>query len=197
MFVAYLPLEQVKRRIANWVERLSPAFSLVVFALPMGLLLPFKLAALWLIARGYWLGGVSTLIFAKMLGISSTAFVYEAARTKLLQLAWFRSLHDLLRLARLVARDGRSCDPCDQSEVGAFHPTPHRPRGTAHATHPNARAYPDKNRGKSRGCVRRLFAGGTSRQSFPRSFLAPAFGPHRVPPLLGGPKLDTLSHHYS
>ena len=55
VLVAHLPLQRIKKQIANWVERLSPAFSLVVFAVPLGLLLPFKIAALWLLARGYWL----------------------------------------------------------------------------------------------------------------------------------------------
>jgi len=94
--VAHLPLERVKHRIANWVERLSPALSLVVFALPVGLLVPFKLAGLWLLARGYWSGAAGTLIFAKMVGLGSTAFVFDAARDKLLQLVWFRALHDQL-----------------------------------------------------------------------------------------------------
>jgi hypothetical protein len=94
--VAYVPLEPVKKRIATWVERLSPAFSLVVFALPVGLLLPFKLAGLWLLARGYWMGAGGTLLFAKVVGLGSTAFVFDAARANLLQLGWFRVLHDTL-----------------------------------------------------------------------------------------------------
>lgn len=92
--VAYLPLEAVKKRIANWVERLSPTLSLIVFAVPVGLLLPFKIAGLWLLARGYWTGAASTFVFAKMVGLGSTAFVFDAARAKLLQLGWFRVLYD-------------------------------------------------------------------------------------------------------
>jgi hypothetical protein len=94
--VAHLPLERIKTRIARWVQQLSPAFSLVVFALPVGLLVPFKLAGLWLLARGYWGGAAGTLLFAKMVGLGSTAFVFDAARDKLLQLRWFRALHDRL-----------------------------------------------------------------------------------------------------
>ena len=94
VLVARLPLETIKKQIASWVEQLSPAFSLVVFAVPLGLLLPFKIAALWLLARGYWISAANTLILAKLVGLSSTAFVYDTTRTKLLQLGWFRSLHD-------------------------------------------------------------------------------------------------------
>ena len=94
VLVARLPLETIKKQIASWVEQLSPAFSLVVFAVPLGLLLPFKIAALWLLARGYWISAASTLILAKLVGLGSTSFVYDTTRTKLLQLGWFCSLHN-------------------------------------------------------------------------------------------------------
>jgi len=96
VLVARLPLETIKKQIASWVEQLSPAFSLVVFAVPLGLLLPFKIAALWLLARGYWISAANTLIVAKLVGLGSTHFVYDTARAKLLQLVWFRFLHDRL-----------------------------------------------------------------------------------------------------
>jgi hypothetical protein len=101
--VAQIPLDQVKKRIANWVERLSPTLSLVVFAVPVGLLLPFKLAALWLLARGYWAGAVSALVSAKFVGLGSTAFVFDATRDKLLQLNWFRALYDRMIIWRAWA----------------------------------------------------------------------------------------------
>ena len=92
--IVRLPLEAVKRRIANLVERLSPAFSLVVFAVPAGLLVPFKIAGLWLLARGYWAEAAGAFVFGKMVGIGTTAFVFDAARAKLLQLRWFRVVYD-------------------------------------------------------------------------------------------------------
>jgi hypothetical protein len=94
VIAAHFPLETIKKQIANRVERLSPAFSVIVFAVPFGLLLPFKIAALWLLARGYWISAANTLVLAKLVGFGSTAFVYDTTRTKLLQLGWFRSLHD-------------------------------------------------------------------------------------------------------
>jgi len=98
--IALLPLQRLKHRVADWVRRLSPALSVIVFALPIGLLLPFKLAGLWMLARGYWISAAGTLVCAKMVGLGSTAFVFDAARDQLLQLGWFRSLHDHLVLWR-------------------------------------------------------------------------------------------------
>jgi hypothetical protein len=100
-----LPLHHLKDRIAHWVSRLSPALSLIVFVVPVGLLLPFKLAGLWLLARGYWFGAAGTLFFAKIVGLGSTAFVFDAARQKLLQLAWFRRLYDIVMAWRAWAHE--------------------------------------------------------------------------------------------
>jgi hypothetical protein len=71
----------------------------------VGLLLPFKLAGLWLLARGYWMGAAGTLFFAKIVGLGSTAFVFDAARQKLLQLDWFRWLYDLVMAWRAWAHE--------------------------------------------------------------------------------------------
>jgi hypothetical protein len=100
-----LPLHHLKERISKWVSRLSPALSLIVFAVPIGLLLPFKLAGLWLLARGYWMGAAGTLFFAKIVGLGSTAFVFDAARQKLLQLGWFRQLYDIVMAWRAWAHE--------------------------------------------------------------------------------------------
>jgi len=98
--VAQLPLDPVKRRIANWVERLSPTVSLVVLAVPIGLLLPFKLAALWLLARSYWAGAVSAFVSAKIVGLGCAAFVFDVMGDKLLQLKWFYALYNRLIIWR-------------------------------------------------------------------------------------------------
>jgi len=92
--VARLPLEWAKHRLASWVEGFSPAASLAVFALPVALLLPFKFGGLWLLARGSWIGAVVMLLCAKLVGLGVTAFVFNVCRHKLLQLDWFRLLHD-------------------------------------------------------------------------------------------------------
>jgi hypothetical protein len=100
-----LPLHHLTERISKWVARLSPALSLIVFIVPLGLLLPFKLAGLWLLARGYWMGAAGTLFFAKIVGLGSTAFVFDAARQKLLQLDWFRRLYDIVMEWRAWAHE--------------------------------------------------------------------------------------------
>jgi hypothetical protein len=100
-----LPLRRLKVNVARWVGRLSPALSLLVFVVPFGLLLPFKFAAIWLLARGYWIGATGTFVFAKLVGLGSTAFIFDVTRKKLLQLAWFRWLYDHVMAWRVWAHE--------------------------------------------------------------------------------------------
>jgi hypothetical protein len=91
-----LPLRRIKIALARWVSQLSPAFTLILFIVPMGLLLPFKLAGLWMLARGYLLSAATTLVLAKVVGLGLTAFIFDVTRPKLLKLAWFRWIYDLV-----------------------------------------------------------------------------------------------------
>jgi hypothetical protein len=94
--VALLPLETIKAKTAAAVESLPPAATLVVFLVPVAVLLPVKIAALWFFHKGYWFAGIGALIFAKLAGLGVTAFVFEITRPKLLQLAWFARLYALV-----------------------------------------------------------------------------------------------------
>jgi hypothetical protein len=99
--VARIPLRAVKARIAGVVRTLPPAATLGVFIVPIVLLFPLKLLGLWLLAHKHWIAAGLILVFAKLLGLAVTAFVFEMTKPKLLKLAWFRWLyeHVLLWLA--------------------------------------------------------------------------------------------------
>jgi hypothetical protein len=94
--VALLPLKTIKAKTAAAIEGLPPAATLVVFLVPIGILLPVKIMALWLLHGGHWAAGVGVLVFAKLAGLGVTAFVFEITRPKLLQLAWFARLYALV-----------------------------------------------------------------------------------------------------
>src|SRR5919202_5057716 len=85
--------DAVKARVARWVDPLPPSATLLVFLLPVVLLLPLKFFRLWMLAHGLWLGAMATLLFAKVLSMGVMAFIFEATRPKLLQLAWFSRLY--------------------------------------------------------------------------------------------------------
>jgi len=106
--VAWFPLRAVKARIAALIRKLPPAATLIVFAVPVVVLFPLKLVGLWLLANKYWFAAGTILILAKLVGVAVTAFVFEATRPKLLQMAWFRWIYERVLIGldwahRLVA----------------------------------------------------------------------------------------------
>jgi len=106
--VAWLPLRAIKARLAGIIRKLPPAATLVVFVVPVAALFPLKVLGLWLLAHKYWIAAGGVLVFAKLVGVAVTAFVFEVTRPKLLQLRWFRWLYERVLMGldwahRLVA----------------------------------------------------------------------------------------------
>ena len=95
-FVALIPLRAFKQWLAERVDTLSPAMTLIVFIVPVIPLFPLKLVGLWLLTHEYWIGGVLTFIFAKFLGVGVAAFVFDVTRDKLLEMNWFEALYDFV-----------------------------------------------------------------------------------------------------
>jgi hypothetical protein len=91
--VGLFPWRRLKQQLAAAIKHLPPAATLVVFAVPLLLLVPFKFAGWWLLAKGQWLAAIAVLILAKLVGVGVTAFLFDATREKLLQMAWFRALY--------------------------------------------------------------------------------------------------------
>jgi hypothetical protein len=79
------PLAWLERRIAA----LPPYAALAVFALPTLLLLPVKLAALWLIGKGKASLGVAVIVIAKIVGTALLARLFKLTQPALMRLAWF------------------------------------------------------------------------------------------------------------
>jgi hypothetical protein len=102
--VAAIPLAAFKQWLADRVDSLSPAVTLIVFIVPIIPLFPLKLIGLWLLAHQYWMGAVFTLLLAKLLGVGVAAFIFDVTRPKLLEMAWFERLYEfVLRLRRKCA----------------------------------------------------------------------------------------------
>src|SRR5256884_2744289 len=68
-FVALIPLRAFKQWLAERIDTLSPAMTLIVFILPAIPLFPLELVALWLIAHEYWMTAILPFILAKLLGV--------------------------------------------------------------------------------------------------------------------------------
>jgi hypothetical protein len=107
--VALVPLRTFKQWLADRVDTLSPAMTLIVFVVPVLPLFPLKLVGLWLLTHEYWLSAITTILFAKLLGVGVTAFIFDVTREKLLEMRWFEALYEFVMSLR--ARAAALVDP--------------------------------------------------------------------------------------
>jgi hypothetical protein len=101
--VAWIPLRAFKQWLAERVDTLSPAMTLIVFAVPVIPLFPLKLIGLWLLANEYWLSAVVVIILGKFVGVGVTAFIFDVTRSKLLEMGWFKKLYEFILTIRAKA----------------------------------------------------------------------------------------------
>jgi hypothetical protein len=94
--VALIPLNTFKQWLADRVDALSPAMTLIVFIVPVIPLFPLKLVGLWLLTHEYWVSAILTIIFAKFLGVGVAAFIFDVTRDKLLEMDWFETLYEFI-----------------------------------------------------------------------------------------------------
>ena len=101
--VALIPLRAFKQWLADRVDTLSPAMTLIVFLVPVIPLFPLKLVGLWLLTHEYWFSAITTILFAKLVGVGVTAFLFDVTRDKLLEMRWFEALYELVLSLRKKA----------------------------------------------------------------------------------------------
>jgi hypothetical protein len=103
--VALIPLRAFKQWLSDRVDALSPAMTLIVFAVPVIPLFPLKLVGLWLLANEYWLSAAVVIVLGKFLGLGVTAFIFDVTRAKLLQMAWFKKTYEFIMAMRAKAAE--------------------------------------------------------------------------------------------
>jgi hypothetical protein len=103
--VALIPLRAFKQWLADRVDTLSPAMTLIVFIVPVIPLFPLKMVGLWLLTHEYWISAILTIIFAKFLGVGVAAFIFDVTRPKLLEMEWFEKLYDFVMALRAKANE--------------------------------------------------------------------------------------------
>ena len=96
-------------RFEAWLSRATPGVALMAFAIPLLIVTPINLAALWLLAHGLWLQAILIEVFAKLLGTLLVARVFALTKPQLLSfkaiawtygtiIGWLRWAHE--RVAR-------------------------------------------------------------------------------------------------
>jgi hypothetical protein len=102
--VSLIPLHRFKQWLADRVDSLSPATTLIVFIVPILPLFPLKIVGLWLLTHEYWMSAVFTILFAKLVGVGVTAFVFDVTRPKLMEMGWFERLYEFVIELRAKAK---------------------------------------------------------------------------------------------
>lgn len=83
----------VMRRIEAAITGLPPGAALTVLLLPTLGLVPVKLLALWLIARGAALAGLGVIVGAKVFGTAVLAWLFPLTQPALMRMPWFAATY--------------------------------------------------------------------------------------------------------
>jgi hypothetical protein len=77
------------RWIESQIAKLPAYAALIAFLIPVAILLPFKLAAFWLIAHGKGVLGMVVFIVAKIIGTAFLVRIFTLTKPALMTIAWF------------------------------------------------------------------------------------------------------------
>ena len=100
-----LHLSRLVDALRGLIARLPPPVTLALFVIPIIVLLPFKLAALWLIARGHFVWGGTVFFAAKTVSVGTSALLFDLCREQLLSMPWFVRVYRLVLAVRAWAHD--------------------------------------------------------------------------------------------
>jgi hypothetical protein len=77
------------RRLEAFVATLSAPATMALFVVPVAVIWPLKLYALYLIGGGHVVSGGLTLVIAKIVGVGLAERLFAISRDKLLSVRWF------------------------------------------------------------------------------------------------------------
>jgi hypothetical protein len=101
--VALLPLDAFKAALARWIDCLYAPVALILFIVPVIVLEPLKVVAIWLIGHRHVILGILTFGFAEVFTVGIIAFLFDAMRGKLLSMHWFLKLYEWVLWVRAWA----------------------------------------------------------------------------------------------
>lgn len=99
-----LGLELFDHWLKKWAETHSPYAALGLFLIPAGLILPVKIIALSLIAKGRFAIGLFSILLAKILALGVASYLFDLLRKKLLEITWFKYCYALALRIRLWSK---------------------------------------------------------------------------------------------
>ena len=91
---------QISSAIHRFLARLGPYQALFILAIPLAIVEPLKLVALFVMGDGHFIVGVVVMICAYAGSLFITERLFVAVKPKLLTLSWFAVLWRLFVAAR-------------------------------------------------------------------------------------------------
>jgi hypothetical protein len=92
-FTAWVARLPVFRRLEAMVQRLPPWAAVTAFAAPFLVLLPIKVAALWLMGTGRFRTGIAVYVAGKVVGTAVLTRLFTLTKPALLRIGWFARLY--------------------------------------------------------------------------------------------------------
>ena len=86
------------RRVEARIAGLPPRAILLLFVVPLAVIEPFKIYALYLVGQGRFAAAAATFVVAKVVGLGLAERLFAIGRDKLLSIPWFAWCH-----ARILA----------------------------------------------------------------------------------------------
>jgi hypothetical protein len=74
------------------IQKISPYLSLLVLLVPLLLVEPLKIVALFVAGKGHWITGTGILVAAYIVSLFFVERLFRVVRPKLLMLPWFAKL---------------------------------------------------------------------------------------------------------
>ncbi|MBV1776701.1 hypothetical protein KSF73_13375 [Burkholderiaceae bacterium DAT-1] len=93
-------------RLERWIKGLPAWAALPLFLVPMVVLFPLKIAALWLMTNHHVVLGLQIILLAKIAGTAIAARLFLLLKPTLLTVAWFARAYEWVTRwkARVMAR---------------------------------------------------------------------------------------------
>jgi hypothetical protein len=89
-------------RFGRFLRRRDPYICLVGLAVPLAVVEPLKLFALFILGSGHEVAGLAVIVCAYATSIFVVERLFKIVKPKLLELGWFAAIH---RLRFLMATD--------------------------------------------------------------------------------------------
>jgi len=87
--IAFIPWTRLKARVAAFIARMPAPVALIIFLIPLAIVEPFKVVAIWLIAVGHPILGALGWVVMQFAGVGLVAVAFDLTRDKLLSMPWF------------------------------------------------------------------------------------------------------------